>query len=146
MAKTEHVIASRAITSGKNTFKPGRVVTAKVMGLTDEHFKTLVTKGHIVLRPVAEVPVAPAGGAPKKVVLPQIERYEKIADTITSLYGEDGKPINQEDFTEAGLPAVEALETLLLKEPGFEDGISAPERDAGVKMYLENLEKNEAKK
>lgn len=145
--KTEFVINKRSITAGGKTRLPGTVVTAESLKITDEQFKDLCARKDrkdnplIIKRNVnaaAPAPPAGGGGGGGKIMTAQ-DRYEKIRDAIKTLYGEDGKPLNMEDFTQAEEPKVEALEELLKEEPGFSDGINVAERNAALTLYKESL-------
>jgi len=148
--KTEYVIGKRSISSGKKIHGPGKVVTAETMRLTDEQFKELLKtrknedEPRIISRKVKEVPKDPeVKKDPVKdpVTLSQNERYEKISTIIKEMHDKDGKPLNKEEFTGAGLPRVEVVTEKLKDVPGFKDGVSGPEVTAGLKLYEENRKK-----
>lgn len=127
MAKHEaYYIGKRSITSGNKTHKPGKVVTAKIMGLSDDEFAEIVKRGGIKK---GKPPEEKKPGAPEAPVL----RADRINRAIGELFKPDGSAKSKDDFTQDGKPTCDALNILALLDG--EEEVTAPERDAAWEKY-----------
>jgi len=131
MAKEKiYIVGDRSISSGHEVHGPGKVVTSKIMGVSQEIFDGLVKKGRVKEKTEAATKTPPPGESKQDV----------IVKAIGSLYNDKGEPINTADFTADGKPQVTALHALLENTAGFEDGITAAERDEAWAAFLRTAE------
>ena len=121
-------MGKKSVTSGGKVHKPNKVVTAKIMGLSDEAFANEVKRGAVKTGtpPDAKSPAAPP--AP-----PVVLRIDRINNAIKALFAEDGSRLSDEDFTQGGSPTCDALNATALMPN--EDFIDSAERDEAWEKY-----------
>ena len=137
--KFEYVVGNKAISAGGRVHLCGKVVTQDMLKVDEKVFEALIKRGEkngIFKREIKEPEVVK-----EPVKLSQVERYEKIRDVIKDMHDKGGKPLNKDNFTDAGIPRVQFIESVLKDVPGFAEGIAEEERNAGLKLYKESLDK-----
>jgi hypothetical protein len=120
----KYYIGKKSITSGGGIHKPNKVVTPKIMGMTDEEFAAAVERGGIK----EGTPPNAKKGAPEPVL-----REDRILQAVRDLFNPDGSRISDDDFNQDGKPSCDALNVTALV-PG-EQFVTSPERDVAWEKY-----------
>lgn len=129
----EYYIGDRSVTTGR-IFGKGKPVTAEIMGISAEAFMGLVKSGTIKEGKPGSAKVKAVADARTPEEIAQAARVDKIVEAIGTLYSADGKQMSEGDFTEAGIPKCDVLETVLKDVEGFAT-VAGPERDEAYQLY-----------